>query len=201
MFEWISNLIEKGGYLGIIFLTFLENVFPPIPSELIMPFAGHLAQQGEFNFFLVIVSGAIGSTLGAIPLYFAGKILGAERIKTWADNYGHWLALDKDDIEKSQKWFVKHRNASAFWGRLVPGVRSLIAIPAGINNAPLPPFLALTFAGSFIWMGVLTTAGYFLGSAFKKVDAFLGPVTYIVVGGLVLAFIWRGWRKHQHKHG
>lgn len=197
MFEWISNIIEGGGYFGLAFLTFIENVFPPIPSELIMPFGGYLAKQGKLNFLLVVLAGTIGATLGSLPLYYAGRAYGVKRLKSWADKYGTWLGVDGKDIDKSQKWFVQHRTFSVFWCRMVPGIRSIIAIPAGINKVPLAPFLGLTFAGCFVWTLFLTTLGYFMGSAFKTVDKFLGPVSWIVLGGLVAWFVWRGFQKRK----
>ena len=197
MFEWISNIISGGGYPGLVFLTFIENIFPPIPSELIMPFGGYLAKEGELNFLFVVLAGTIGSTLGALPLYYAGRAYGEKRLKKWASKYGVWLGVDGHDIEKSKKWFLRHQTFSVFWCRMVPGVRSIIAIPAGLNQVPLLPFLALTFAGCFAWTLFLTALGYLLGEAFRAVDHFLGPVSYVIVGALVAWMVWRGYRKRK----
>ncbi len=197
MFDWISGIIDKGSYPGLLFLTFIENVFPPIPSELIMPFAGHLAKQGEMSFILAVLVGTLGSTLGSLPLYYAGKTLGEKRLKELADKYGAWLTLSGEDITKSKKWFDTHGWLAVFGCRMVPGVRSLIAIPAGIAQMALPPFLLLTFAGSFVWILFLTTLGYFLGESFQKVDKVLGPVSYLILGGLIAFGAFKVWKRKQ----
>ncbi|HEX9997527.1 MAG TPA: DedA family protein [Abditibacterium sp.] len=197
MFEWISGLLEKGSYFGLFFLMFLENVFPPIPSELIMPFGGYLAKQGKLIFFWVVVVGSLGSVVGSLPLYYAGKILGEKRLKTLADKHGVWLALSGEDISKAKKWFDARRGAAVFGCRIIPGVRSLIAIPAGIAQMPLPQFCFLTFAGSFIWALFLASLGFFLGEGFKTVDKFLGPISYLILGGLIAFFAFKVWKRKQ----
>ena len=199
MFEWISGIIQSGGLPGLLFLMFLENVFPPIPSELIMPLAGSLARRGEMSFIGAVFTGAMGGMLGSLPLYFAGKTLGEKRMKAFADKYGIWLGVDGDDIKQADKWFTQHGVKSVFWCRIVPGVRALIAIPAGINKMPLPLFLGATFAGSFVWVLILTTAGYILGDSYKVVDKILGPFTYVIVGGILAWMIWRGFQKRKGK--
>ncbi len=197
MFDWIAGIINGAGLWGLMFLAFLENIFPPIPSELIMPFGGYLAKQGKMSFWGVVLFGTLGATLGSLPLYYAGRVYGEKRLKKWADKYGVWLGVDASDISKSKKWFLKHQMISVFWCRMVPGIRSIIAIPAGLNNVPLLPFLGLTFAGCFAWTLLLTTLGYFLGEAFRKVDKFLGPVSYVVIGGLLTWLVWRGFQKRK----
>ncbi|MBW3635580.1 MAG: DedA family protein [Armatimonadetes bacterium] len=201
MFDWISGIIESGGYLGLLFLTFIENVFPPIPSELIMPFAGYIAGQkdGNMSFWLAVLVGTLGSTLGSLPLYYAGKTLGEKRLKELADKYGAWLTLSGEDITKAKKWFDTHGWLAVFGCRMVPGVRSLIAIPAGISQMSMTPFLLLTFAGSFLWIFFLTTLGYFLGGSFKAVDKFLGPVSYLIVGGLIAFGAFKVWKRKQRQ--
>lgn len=197
MFDWISSIIQQVGYPGLLFLAFIENVFPPIPSELIMPFGGYLAKKGEMNFWLVVLSGTLGATLGSLPLYYAGRAYGEKRLKSWADKYGKWLGVDGRDIDKSKKWFVQHRTISIFWCRMVPGIRSIIAIPAGLNKVPIVPFLALTFAGCFVWTLFLVTLGYFLGESFRQVEKFMGPVSKIVLGALVAWLVWRAFKKSK----
>jgi membrane protein DedA with SNARE-associated domain len=108
MADWVIRTIESTGYLGIIFLMFLENVFPPIPSEVIMPLAGFMAAEGKHNLLGVVASGAIGSVLGALPLYYAGYFLGEERLKAFADKHGRWLTVSREDLEKAKKWFDQH---------------------------------------------------------------------------------------------
>ncbi|MDF2441109.1 MAG: hypothetical protein JWN98_2093, partial [Abditibacteriota bacterium] len=144
MLEWITNLMNSMGYAAIVFLMFLENVFPPIPSELIMPMAGFTATQGKLTLVGVIIAGTLGSVLGALPLYYMGKVIGEDRLKEWADKHGKWLTVSREDIEKSKEWFDKHGAVAVIIGRLVPGVRSLIAVPAGIDQMNLPLFLLYT---------------------------------------------------------
>ncbi|PQV63905.1 membrane protein DedA, SNARE-associated domain [Abditibacterium utsteinense] len=197
MFQWISGLIQSGGYFGLLFLTFIENVFPPIPSELIIPFGGHLAKKGEMSFWMVVLVSSLGGTLGSLPLYYAGKILGEKRIKALADDYGAWLAVSGKDVDKAKKWFDNHRGIAVFGCRVVPGVRSFIAIPAGIARMALLPFLIYTFAGCFVWVLFLATLGWLLGDSFAKIDKVIGPLSYIILGALVAFFAFKVWKRKQ----
>jgi membrane protein DedA with SNARE-associated domain len=200
MTEWIKNTIESLGYLGIALLMFLENLFPPIPSEFIMPLAGYTANlpQSKLNIFGVFVAGLIGSVLGGIIWYYPGKLLGEERLYALADKYGKWITVSSKDIVKAKQWFNKQGNKAVFIGRLVPGVRTLISVPAGMSNMPLLPFIFYTTLGSALWVGLLTYTGYILGSQYKLVEEYLAPVSKIVFGGLILAFIfWLIKRKRK----
>ena len=126
MLDWITSSINYLGYWGIVFLMFLENLFPPIPSELIMPLAGFTTTQGKLNIGFVIVAGTMGSLLGALIWYYIGKSFGEKRLKRWADRYGKWLTISGEDIEKSKKWFKKYGGIAVFFGRIIPGVRTFI---------------------------------------------------------------------------
>jgi membrane protein DedA with SNARE-associated domain len=190
----------NGGLLGLVFLTFIENVFPPIPSELIMPFGGYLAKQGKMSFIGAVLAGSIGSTLGCLPLYYAGKTLGEKRIRTFFRNYGFWIGVDEKDFDKARSWFNRHQDTSVFICRVVPGVRSFIALPAGISKMPIAKFVAFTFAGSLLWTFLLVGAGYLLGDSFKAIDKFLGPVSRLIVGGFVAYFIFRGFSKWRERN-
>ncbi|MEZ0266113.1 MAG: DedA family protein, partial [Phycisphaerae bacterium] len=162
MGEWATSLIDSMGYVGIVFLMFLENVFPPIPSEVIMPAAGFTAARGQLNLYGVIAAGALGSVLGAIPLYYLGYFIGESRLKRWAARHGHWLAVSEEDVGKADAWFNKHCGKAVLIGRLVPGIRSLISIPAGVNRMSLPTFLLYTAIGSTVWSAVLAVLGKLL---------------------------------------
>lgn len=151
MFESITGLIEQGGYFGILALMFLENLFPPIPSEVIMPLAGFLAARGELNLFGVVVAGTLGSFLGALPWYYAGARLGEERMRRLAARHGRWLTLSGDDVLEAGVWFRAHGRKAVFFGRLVPAIRTLISVPAGIAQMPFASFAFYTLAGSAIW--------------------------------------------------
>jgi membrane protein DedA with SNARE-associated domain len=189
MVEWITNTMNSLGYWGIGLLMFLENLFPPIPSELIMPLAGFTIAQGNMQFAPVVVAGVLGTVLGALPWYYAGKILGEQRLKSLADRYGRWLTISSKDITRATSWFDKHGGKAVFFCRLVPGVRTLISLPAGISSMPLIPFLLLSTLGTLLWVSLLTYAGYVLGDNYEIVDKYLGPVSKIVVASLLFAFI------------
>jgi membrane protein DedA with SNARE-associated domain len=148
MGDWIKNLLLSGGYPVIAGLMFVENVFPPIPSELIMPLAGFHASTGKLSIWGVILAGMIGSLLGQLPLYYLGKVVGEDRLKTWADKHGKWIGVSGDDITKAHEWFDKHGTKSVVFARVVPGVRSLVSIPAGFTNMPLVPFLLYSAIGT-----------------------------------------------------
>lgn len=191
MFEWIQNLMTSMSYFGVVFLMFLENVFPPIPSELVMPLAGYLAGQKKLSLVGAIASGTFGSVLGSLPLYYVGKTLGEERIKDWAEKHGAWLAVSRDDIEKSKVWMDKHGHKAVLFCRLIPGVRSLISLPAGMSQMNIGKFLIYSTIGASLWTTILAYAGFRLGQNYKTVEKFMGPATYIIIGAIVLAFVWR----------
>jgi len=191
MLEWITNTINSLGYVGIALLMFVENLFPPIPSELIMPLAGFTASAtpDKLNIFGVFFAGLVGSVAGALVWYYPGKFLGENRLKSWADKYGKWLTISSKDITKAKQWFDSQGGKAVMFGRLVPGIRTLISVPAGISKMNLLPFLFYTSLGSAAWVGLLTYSGYALGEQYELVDKYLAPVSKIVLGSLVLAFV------------
>lgn len=196
MAEWIIQAITAMGAIGVFLLTLLETVFPPIPSELIMPLAGYLVAQDRMTLAGVIVAGTLGSTAGALLLYWAGAALGEQRLKAFADDHGRWLTLSRADIDRAGDWFDRHGGWAVFLCRLVPGLRSLISIPAGIHRMPLPAFVLYTIAGSAAWTALLVYAGYALGRNFEQVGRYLEPVTLVVIGAMAL---WYAWRFARHK--
>jgi membrane protein DedA with SNARE-associated domain len=200
MQEWITNIMTSLGYLGIGLLMFAENLFPPIPSELIMPLAGFTVAQGKMNFTLAVLAGVIGTIVGAIPWYYAGKLVGEERLKSLADKYGKWITVSSKDIDKVTRWFNRYGNKAVFFGRLVPGIRTLISLPAGLSNMPMVPFLIYSTLGTTAWVMLLTFLGYVLGDNYELVDEYLGPVSKIVLLVLIVAFIaWVVFKKQQEK--
>lgn len=168
---------------------FLENVFPPIPSELIMPLAGFTVTQGKLNMQFVILAGTLGSVLGALPWYYLGKIVGERRLRKWIDKHGKWLTLSGKDIDKSKRWLDKYGKATVFFGRLIPGIRTYISVPAGLDKMPLIPFLLYSFAGSLIWTAILAYAGFLLGDNFQQVEKYVGPISVIVITSIVIYLI------------
>ena len=203
MQEWITNTMNSLGYLGIGLLMFAENLFPPIPSELIMPLAGYTATFADTKIQVIpaIVAGVIGTILGAIPWYYAGLLLGQDRLQLLADRYGKWLGISGKDINKSVNWFQNQGSKAVLLGRLVPGIRTLISIPAGISKMPLIPFFLYSTIGTIGWVSLLTYAGYFLGSNYKSIEDYIDVISKVVVFGLILAiasFIgYRLWKRSR----
>ncbi|MEA5479826.1 DedA family protein [Pseudanabaena galeata UHCC 0370] len=203
MQEWITNTMNSLGYLGIGLLMFLENLFPPIPSELIMPLAGYTATfpNTQIQVIPAIAAGVIGTILGAIPWYYAGLILGQQRLQLLAGRYGKWIGISGEDIEKSVNWFQKHGTKAVLFGRLVPGIRTLISIPAGISKMSVVPFFLYSTIGTIVWVTLLTYAGYFLGKNYKLVEDYIDVITKVVVFGVLLAiaaFIgYRLWKRSR----
>jgi membrane protein DedA with SNARE-associated domain len=199
MTKWIMNLIGSTGYFGIVLLMFVENVFPPIPSEYIMPLAGFMTTDGRFSLGGIIVAGTFGSVLGALPLYYFGRKLGEEKLKKFAARHGRWLTLSPRDIERASNWFDKYGAAAVLLCRLVPGIRSLISIPAGINRMNIFSFLFFTGIGASVWTSILAYAGCFLGSNFREVEQYFDPVSYIVFGSIIFLYLIRVFRNGRGK--
>lgn len=191
MGAWITRIIEGMGYAGVAWLAFIENVFPPIPSELIMPLGGFLASRGSMTLAGVIAAGTLGSVLGALLLYALGWWFGEQRLQAFADRHGRWLALSRADVERSSAWFERHGTWAVFACRLIPGMRSLISIPAGLQRMPLPKFMLATVCGSLIWTAALVAAGYALGERFEQVGDYVGPVSDLVLAGIAVVYAWR----------
>ena len=194
MTDWIKSTIESFSYPGIIFLMLLENVFPPIPSELIIPLAGFLSTQGQLSIVGLVIAGTVGSVLGAIVLYYAGRFIGGERLRRWSDRHGRWVGMSSKDLDKSDEWFKRHGAKTVLLGRVVPGVRSLISIPAGVSTMDIRVFLLYTALGSAVWTTVLACAGRLLGRNYEQVEHVIGPISTTVVIGIVVTLIVRGFR-------
>lgn len=199
MFDWIIELLEQTGYLGIAFLMFLENLFPPIPSELIMPSAGFQASQGNLHIVGVVAAGTAGSLLGALFWYWVGRLAGEDRLKGWARRHGRWLTLTPKDIDKADDWFDRHNTLAVFLGRLLPTIRTLISIPAGLFEMRPGPFLLWSGLGTTIWSSALATAGYLLGDNYHAVSGYMNPVANVIIAAIVLAYLYRvvTWRKDR----
>ena len=191
MAKWVMGVIHSTGYLGVVLLMFAENLFPPIPSEVIMPLAGFMATQGKFSFAGVVIAGTVGSVLGALPLYCLGRAVGAERLKELADEYGRWLTVSRKDVERARRWFDRHGGAAVFFCHFIPGVRSLISLPAGVGRMNPAMFLACTAAGAGLWAALLASLGYALGANFRRVEEYLDPASYVVLGAVVALYVVR----------
>ncbi len=191
MFDWISGIVEQVGYVGIALLMFAENVFPPIPSELIMPLAGFTAATGPMNFWGVLIAGIVGSLAGAALWYWIGLKVGPERIRRLAARYGRWLTVSPDEFDQAQQWFDRHGGAAVLIGRLVPTVRTFISVPAGLVPMPFGRFLAYSALGTSLWTALLTGAGYLLESQYERVSQYLNPVSTAVVVAIAAWYVWR----------
>ena len=191
MSSWIVDFIAQHGYPAIAMLMFIENLFPPIPSELIMPFAGYAAGRGELNAALVILAGVLGSLAGALVWFAVGRWVGANRLQQWAARHGRWLTLSPGELGKVQRWFDRHGHRAVLVGRMVPAVRTLISVPAGMSRMGLGRFLLWTSAGSLLWCSVLTGVGVALGARYQSVTGAIDVASKVIVGCLLLAYFWR----------
>lgn len=195
MTEWLEQLpqlllsaVEAHpllGYAAITLLMLLENVVPPIPSELVMPLAGFLVQQGKLQLVPVLLSGLIGTVLGAWFWYGIGRLINEERLEHWLRLHGRWFGLRAEDLARSRRWFNRHGAAVVFWGRVIPGVRTFVSLPAGIEMMQQSRFLAWTTAGSLLWIVMLTIAGQALGEGYHRVGYWIGQAGHVLVPGLI----------------
>lgn len=185
--EWITRLMEALGSPGAGLAVALENVFPPVPSEVILPLAGFTAGQGKISLIAAILWTTAGSVVGALVLYGLGHWLGLNRMRRIADRMPF---VSVSDVDKADEWFGKHGNMAVFVGRMVPVVRSLISIPAGVSGMPIAKFMLYTAAGSLVWNTALILAGYFLGENYELVDRYLGWVSTAVLAALAIAIVW-----------
>ena len=191
MFEWITGAMAAGGYLAVAGLMLLENIFPPIPSEVVMPLAGFLAATGELSFLGVLVAGTVGSVAGATFWYWIGLKLGEDRLRRFTERHGRWLTISPEEVDRASDWFRRHGAWAILIGRILPGLRTLISVPAGVARMPLLPFLFYTTLGSVVWIAGLTVLGYLLEAQYERVAGWLDPVSWIVVGALVAVYVWR----------
>lgn len=196
MTDWIIQTISQWGYVGIFFVMLAESIFPPIPSELIIPFAGFAAANGDLNFFGVIAAATIGAVVGMLPWYFAGRVFGLDRVRWLADRYGRLLTMNAEEIDTAVGFFRRYGPIIVLFGRLLPIIRTLISIPAGLARMPLPMFLFASTAGALIWNTVLTLAGYILHEHYEVIEVVLDPLSYLVLAAVVLLYLYRliTWR-------
>jgi membrane protein DedA with SNARE-associated domain len=180
---WIADVIAALGTVGVGLLTLGEVFFPPIPSEVVLPLAGFLAGQGRLGPVAVLAWATAGSLIGALALYWLGAALGADRLKRLADRIP---LLDARDVERAEDWFSRHGVWAVLLGRMVPGVRSLVSIPAGVERMPLWLFSLLTIVGSAVWNAIFIGLGYLLGGRWTEVGRYSDLINYVVIGGILL---------------
>lgn len=190
MFDWILSVMQSAGYAGLFFLMLLENVFPPIPSEVVIPLAGFLSATGQMIAVVGILVATLGATLGALFWYYIGHWIGADRLRRFAERHGKWIGLRPDDLDKAEVWFQRHGGRAVFLGRMIPGIRTFISIPAGLAGMKLGPFLAWTLLGSLFWTVALFGLGYVLEANYDRVAVWLDPVSKFVLIAIVAAYLW-----------
>ncbi len=199
--DLITKTVETNPYIAyfvISFAMFLENLIPPIPSEIIMPLGGFLVYTGDLNFYMLIISGLIGTVVGALPWYFLGKLLNEKKLSNFIDRKGKFIGISLKDLDKSRLWFDKYGVLLVFWGRLIPGIRTLISVPAGIELMPINKFLVWTSLGSLIWVIFLTSAGYLFGENYEIIGFYIDNFKVIlkpIVVILILFFLIRFFKK------
>lgn len=196
MATWITQIITDLGYVGIALLMLLEAVFPPIPSELIVPFAGFAAGEGTLNVFGVILAATLGSLIGMLPWYFVGRLFGLERVKWLADHIGRWFAFNADEIDYAARIFDRWGKPIVLVGRLFPILRTLISVPAGLARMNFLTFALFSAIGMLIWNSVLVGAGYLLHEHYHLVESWLDPLTWLVLIAVVGLYVFRlfTWR-------
>ena len=199
MNDFVLTLVAKGGYWGVALLMALENVFPPIPSELIMGLAGIESGKGNMNLWMVLLAGTIGSVAGNYVWYWVGSKVGLERLDHFVDRWGRWLTLDRAEVEKFNRLFHRHGASTIFFARMVPTIRTLISLPAGIFRMSRRKFLLWTFAGAGVWNLVFAGIGFQLGARVKEIDAWTGPISTGVIVIIVVVYLLRVivWRPHD----
>lgn len=198
---WAITVIHTLSYLGVFALLLLENLFPPVPSEVILPLTGFLVGQGKLIFVFAFLAATAGSVTGALVFYGLGRWLEEERLDTLVDRYGRYLLLRREDLNKARVWFHRHGEAAVLLGRMVPGVRSLISIPAGVIEMPLWRFLLYTTIGSGGWNAMLIGAGWMLGNNWSVVQHYVQSFEYMVTAFAVLAAGWFIWKRLGGRHG
>ncbi|WP_328343399.1 DedA family protein [Micromonospora sp. NBC_00421] len=187
---WVASVIDALGAAGVAFLVALESIIPPIPSEIVLAMAGYLAAEGRFNLVVIVLAATVGSLVGALVLYWLGAALGEERLKRWLD---HIPLVDRDDLEKADRWFERHGRWAVLIGRLVPVVRSLVSVPAGANRMPMGEFVLLTTLGSGAWNALVVGLGYTLGSRWQDVEKYSDWFNYAIFAVLAVMIVsWAG---------
>ncbi|WP_425917092.1 DedA family protein [Acinetobacter sp. TSRC1-2] len=198
--EWIISIMEQLGYFGIALLMFLDNVFPPIPSEIIMPSAGYSASQGQLLLTGVIIAGCIGSLIAAAILYWVGYKFNHDSIFRFVDRYGKYLFIKPNDVKKSLDWFEHYGHRIVFFGRMIPAVRSLISIPAGMSHMPFGKFMFYSSLGTIIWTTFLACMGFYFGENQVLMHQIFSQVGYIIIAIVVMILGWIVYRRHQRKN-
>jgi membrane protein DedA with SNARE-associated domain len=197
MTEFILRVIEQAGYLGIVLLMAIENMVPPIPSEVIMGFGGIAVAHGRMDFALLVAAGTLGSVAGNYVWYWVGRSVGYARLRPFVERHSRWLTLEWHDVERLTAFFLRHGNWIVFVARFMPTFRTMISLPAGLVRMSRWKFLLWTAAGTTIWNLILAGAGLWLGLRFKALEQWTGPAAAALTGVIVIAYLYRviTWRR------
>lgn len=194
MDDWIIHLVNDTGYWGVGLLMFLETVFPPVPSEVIMTVAGVSAARGNVHFAGVVASGTVGAMLGNYFWFLLAIKFGKVRLQRFLEKYGRWLTLNWTEVERGQALFTKYGSIIVLVARMLPTFRSLISIPAGVFKMSHRRFVVFSAVGTAGWSAALATAGYVLGSQIADVEKILGPLSSVIIILILAGYFWRLWR-------
>jgi len=196
--SWVQDVIERLGAVGVALLVILENVFPPIPSEIVLPFAGFVAQRGDGSVVVMIFAATVGAVVGALVLYGIAAVIGPERLAAFVARFGRWFGVKPPDLVRAEQWFDRHAVAAVLLGRCVPLIRSIVSIPAGFRRMSMAPFLFYTALGSLVWNTALIGAGAILGNQWERVEPYVATLQWVVVAAvalLVLRFVFGKLRR------
>jgi membrane protein DedA with SNARE-associated domain len=193
--DWVTDVIDRLGYVGVALLVALENLFPPIPSEIVLPFAGFVVSDGNATLVGMIVAATIGSVVGALVLYGVAAAIGPDRLRAFVVSYGRWFRLTTHDLDRAEAWFDRRAIVAVLVGRCVPLIRSLVSLPAGFRRMSITVFLLYTTIGSLIWNSTLIGAGYLLREQWDEVAPIMDWFQYVVVAAIALAIAWFVWTR------
>lgn len=199
MSDWVIEIIDRLSYAGVALLVALENVFPPIPSEIILPFAGFHSGQGKSFLVGMIVAATLGSLTGALILYWVARLIGPVRLRAIITRWQRWIRVTPADLDRAESWFDGHANAAVLICRCVPLIRSIVSIPAGFRRMNIVQFVVYTAIGSAIWNTVLISAGYVIGDNWHVVERYVGIFQYIVIAAILVAVAWFVWSRFLKK--
>ena len=200
--NWVQDVINQFGYFGVALLVVIENVFPPIPSEIVLPFAGFVAQQGasavnatagaaqsDTTVVGMMIAATVGSVVGALILYFVSAAIGPERLRGFVERFGKWFGVKSSDLVRAEAWFDRRSSAAVLVGRCVPLIRSIVSIPAGFRRMKLTSFVVLTAIGSAVWNIALIGAGAVLGDQWERVGEYVGVFQWLVIAAVLLLLV------------
>lgn len=209
--NWVQDVINQFGYFGVALLVVIENIFPPIPSEIVLPFAGFVAQQGsagvaqsDTSVIGMMIAATIGSVVGALILYVISSAIGPERLRAFVQRFGRWFGVKQTDLLRAEAWFDRRSFVAVLVGRCVPLIRSIVSIPAGFRRMKLTSFILLTAVGSAVWNIVLIGAGALLGDQWERVGEYVGVFQWLVIGAilvLLVRFVYLRLQNRRRQNG